>query len=624
VRDAEERGARAALFTLAGAIAFVCLFVDLPALTGHQFFNDGATYYTMAWSLAEDFDLRFDPGDLARVRLEYPGGPDGIFLKRPGGTLLLDRSAGFPFLRRVASGEKDRPVFFGKPFLYPLAAAPFVKILGTRGILFLNGLCLGLALVLAYLELRRQSRPTVALFAALVVILGTVAPLYLIWPTPEIFYMALGLAGLVAWRRERPLLSAFLFGLLTYAKPPHLFLAIPLGLEPFLKGGLGRGPLLDSLRRGAVLLGTSLVLFGGNRLFTGEWNYQGGERKTFYGHFPGESPKVTFGNSGFWMTADHFGPTTEGKSVRGQVVRSAAEVKRAFLLNLGYFWVGRFAGVVPYFFPAAWAVLLFLIRGPRSTPGWLALLSLLVSYVFWIAYIPDNWYGGGGTVGNRYFTSLLPLAVLLIPRGREVAFTLLGLAGGAVFVGPLFRDPFEQALRPGIHATREPFLHLPPELTMLNDLSVFTEGWRKKVPFGDPLGRGQPADPKAYWLYFLDDATYGKSVDFGVQGFWLRGGAHGEVVLRALEPSRLVRVRVYGGPGGDKVEVGLGSKTATLLVAQGEIGAVTFLPPPPYVYYDSFVYTLRFSSQLYGQLPGAPDKGGFVQISLEPMERTVS
>ena len=51
---------------------------------------------------------------------------------------------------------------------------------------------------------------------------------------------------------------------------------------------------------------------------------------------------------------------------------------------------------------------------------------------------------------------------------------------------------------------------------MLNDLAVFTEAWRKKQPYGDTEGdprRHWPADPKAYYLYFMDDGTYGLCAD---------------------------------------------------------------------------------------------------------------
>ena len=53
------------------------LGLDLPRASQGEFWGDGATYYAMAWSLARDLDLRFDEGDLARVRSEYPNGPQG-------------------------------------------------------------------------------------------------------------------------------------------------------------------------------------------------------------------------------------------------------------------------------------------------------------------------------------------------------------------------------------------------------------------------------------------------------------------------------------------------------------------------------------------------------------------
>jgi hypothetical protein len=611
--------------TLAVGIAAFCLAVDLPSLTNGHFFNDGATYYAMARSLAEDWDIRYEQKDLARVREEYPGGPEGIFLKRPGDTFLVDFSRGYPFPRRVTGGERDRPIFFGKPFLYPLVAAPFVLLLKSRGMLLLNGLCLGLTLALAYRELRRQMGPGRAFFASAVLLLGTAVPIYLFWPTPEVFYLALAMAGLSAWRSDRPLLAASLLGLATFGKPPALFLSIPLGLEPFFDSGkpvLAR--LLESLRRGLVLATVAFLLFGLNRLSTGEWNYQGGERKTFYGHYPLESPKVTFGNSGFWMTAQRIGPSVEGDEPtgKGEIIRTRAEVREAFWWNLGYFWVGRFAGVFPYFFPAGLACVLFVLTGPRTRAGGLALFSLVVSWLFWIWYAPDNWYGGGGTVGNRYFTGLLPLAVFLIPKGREIAFTVLGGLGGALFMGPLFLSPIDHALHPGEHATRQPFLSLPAELTMLNDLSIFTDLWRKKVTFGDTRGdphRGWPADPKAYWLYFLDDGTYGKETAYGVEGFFLRGG-NAEVVLRALEPVRTMRIRLHGGKGGDSVAVAVGGRKATLIAGEGEIFAVTLDPGRPYVFYDSFVYTLRLRADLWRVVQR--ERGGFIQVSLEVNKRS--
>src|SRR5262249_37759070 len=232
----------------------------------------------------------------------------------------------------------------------------------------------------------------------------------------------------------------------------------------------------------------------GNKAVTGELNYQGGERKTFYGTFPFEietstGKAGTFGNSGIWMTTDPLGALVEGQdedkaSGRTGPLRDPVEIRLSFLRNLGYFWVGRFGGVLAYFLPALAAVLLFVAAGPRDGEGGLALAALVVSYLFYIHEIPDNWYGGGGTVGNPHFLNLRPRPVILVPRGREWLVAASGVVGATLFVGPILAAPLHHSLRPGDHATRGAFRVLPAELTMLNDLSVFTETWRKKQVFG--------------------------------------------------------------------------------------------------------------------------------------------
>jgi hypothetical protein len=624
-----ERSARIVLAVVSALLVAIASRAHIP-----QFWADGATYHAMAWSLAEDGDLRYEARDIFRVRRELPSGPQGIFLKRASGGLTVDRQAGFPWLRRV--GEKEPRIYYAKAFLYPLAAAPLVKLFGTRGLLIANALCLSLAIVLAYAELRRQAAPGRAVAAALLLFLGTVAPLYLIWPQPELFNLALVAAALVAWRRERPLLAAVLIGLAAYSKPYNVLLALPLGVEPLLPGrhpSLAKGLAASALRAAVVSLAV-LALFGLNQAITGEMNYQGGERKTFYGTFPFETQGVTFGNSGIWATTNELGPAVEesgaqapaGKPVRGAAPpRSGAEMRASFLRNLAYFWVGRYAGVLLYFFPAFVALVLFLVVGPRTTAGWLAVAALGAAYLFYVWAIPDNWYGGGGTVGNRYFLNLLPLAVFLIPRGGEWAVAASGLAC-AVWLAPVFAAPVAHSLRPGDHAMRWPFRLFPAELTMLNDLSAFTEPWRKKRPMGDTEGdprRNRPADPNAYYLYFPDDGTFGREERDGVPGFWLRGGAHAEVILRALEPVRRIELTVTGGPAGDEVAVSVGGQARTVRVGPGESASAAFEPGPGFQWYDTFLHVLRFQSSR-GETPPGSDRrvGAFVHIGLEVNRRS--
>ena len=608
-----ERAARLLLAVLAAAmVAGVCL-VRLPG-----FWGDGATYYTMAHSLAEDGDLRYEARDVFRARREFPAGPQGLFLKRASGGLRVDGPGGFPWIRRLT--EDDKRIYFAKAFTYPVAAAPLVALMGTRGLLVTNALSLGLVLVLAYLELRTRASPAWSLAAAVSLILFTVAPLYLVWPTPELFTLALVAAGLFAWRRQRPVLAAVLLGIATYTKPYNLFLALPLGVEPLLAARRTSWwpAWRESLRRGLAMAAVVAGLFAVNAAITGELNYQGGERKTFYGRFPEEvgvdGQRVTFGNSGFWMTTDQLGPAVEGEegaaaSARTGPARPRPEIEASFLRNLYYFWVGRFGGALAYFLPAVVALGVFLALGPRSVAGWLTFAALVVSWLFFIRQIPDNWYGGGGTVGNRYFLNLLPLLVLMLPARREAWALGAGLVS-ALVLAPIWLHPLNHSLRPGDHATRGVFPHLPPELTMLNDLSVFTEAWRKKVPYGDTEGDAHkhwPADPKAYYLYFMDDGTRGKESRDGIEGFGLHG-PRAELVLRALEPVRRIRVRLTGGATGDRVAVRVCGREQVAQLAPNESRELVFEPGAGFPYYDTFLTVLNFESD--------PD-GVSVSIALE-------
>ncbi len=624
-----ERAPRLALAAVTLALVCATLAVDLPRASGGEFWGDGATYYAMAWSLARDLDLRFEAKDLERVRREYPGGPQGIFLKRASGGLTPDAGAGVPWVRRVRPDEGR--LYFAKSFVYPLAAAPLVALLGTRGLTLANGLLLALALWLGHGILSRRGLapwPALALVASFLLL--TVAPLYLVWFTPEILGLGLLTAALAAWAAGRPLLSAVLFGVAGYLKPPNLLMAAPLGLDALLPrpGEPWFGPrslprLGVALKRGVVMLATAASLYGLNAVFTGEYNYQGGERKTFYGRLPHDPGGTTFDTAGTWMTTNQLGPLVEGKdeskvTAQSGPARKPLELRESFAWNLGYYWVGRFGGVLGYFFPALAALVLFVLRGPRDRAGWLALAAILLSWIAYIELIPDNWYGGGGTVGNRYFLNVLPAFLFLVPAARWRWVTLGALAAAAAFLAPVLAAPVRHSLRPGEHATAGPFRVLPAELTMLNDLSVFTETWRKKRSFGFVGDAGRPADADAYFLYFMDDGTFGREEWAGRRGFWLRGGAPAEVVVRAfdLAPVQSIVLRVTGGPLGDGVDAGVGWRAQRLRLGPGESREVELPAGRGLPYYDTYLHVLRLRSRRGAPLPDGRRVGAFVELRL--------
>lgn len=612
----KEGVARIALGVVSGLLLTTALASDLPRAADGRFWSDGASYHAMADSLATDGDVEFGSEDLARVRRSYPGGPQGVFLKRvgpPGRQRLL----------------------YAKSLAYPLAAAPFVRALGPdRALPVLNALLLAAALWLGYGLLRQGSSVAASAAGSLAVICGGVAPAYLLWQTPEVFNLAVITGGFFLWRRGRPLMGAALIGLAAYAKPTNLALALPLLLDPFLAGGRELAPAARRWRGacGGAALRALVVLcvigagFGLNRLATGEWNYQGGERKTFYDRYPGD-PGVTFDSAGVWMITDHVGPLVAGRddekqSPRVAPARSPAEIRQAFLLNLGYFWFGRFAGALPYFPGVCLAVFAFLLVGPRRREGWLALVALAVSWVGYLLIIPDNWYGGSGTLGNRYFLNLVPLGFLLLPHGRApwVAGLALPLAGA--LLGPILASPVRHALQPGAHTTAWAFRQLPAELTMLGDLSIFTDVWRKRRPYnGAELEPGQRPSgrPAPYFLWFLDDGTYGQERSFGQDGFWIRGGGAAQVVVQALARPRTIRFVVTAGPAGDIVTVRLGQRRERLVLPPLGTREAVLEPLPTAVgFYGHALYSVRVSSRYSGRTErDARRLGSFVRVVLE-------
>ena len=102
-------------------------------------------------------------------------------------------------------------------------------------------------------------------------------------------------------------------------------------------------------------------LFGLNAFTTGELSYQGGERKTFYG-----STGFPFANT--WETFDNRGVSVATDAVPFDILlhRDTAPV---LAWNLLYFTVGRYSGLLPYFFPGLVAGALFLARRAERRPG---------------------------------------------------------------------------------------------------------------------------------------------------------------------------------------------------------------------------------------------------------------
>ncbi|MGH9374353.1 MAG: hypothetical protein ACRD15_22785, partial [Vicinamibacterales bacterium] len=161
--------------------------VDFPrAAIGIQ--SDEATYYMMGHSLAEDGDLTYRRGDLVRVWEEFSSGPTGVFLKKGSDILDWGLMLRPPFFWTRTQDDPDQSrLFYGKSFVYPLVAAPFVKLFGTNGFLVLHALLLALVVWCAFLFLHARMSAGIAALLAGAFVIATVVPVYFVWITPELF-----------------------------------------------------------------------------------------------------------------------------------------------------------------------------------------------------------------------------------------------------------------------------------------------------------------------------------------------------------------------------------------------------------------------------------------------------
>ena len=115
--------------------SFAALSIDVER-TGFGIKGDEATYVAMALSVAHDGELSYEAEDIERFYRTYKTGPEGIFLKR-GTEVSYQITQTFPFIKRDTQSEESKVrLFFGKAYAYSVAVAPFVRLAGLNGFLF--------------------------------------------------------------------------------------------------------------------------------------------------------------------------------------------------------------------------------------------------------------------------------------------------------------------------------------------------------------------------------------------------------------------------------------------------------------------------------------------------------
>jgi len=578
------RPARIVAAVLLAILLAAALSIDVVK-TGQGNKGDEATYVMMALSVAYDHDLTYERKDLERYIGIYRWGPDGVFLKR-GKQLRLKTGGAFPFvhLDRRQDPNPNR-FYFGKAFIYSVVAAPFVRVLGLNGMLVFHVLLIFLVCSCGYTFLRARSDTLAAGVFTLAFVGATCIPVYLVFLTPEMFNFTLVFVAYFLWlykevtvnegsRLNAPwtdIAAAVLIGIATYSKVTHALLMAPIVLWLFRKRRFSAG-----LTAGIVSVGVAAMLFGVNAAVTGEFNYQGGDRRECVTRFP-----LDGGTDNAWYTTRCLEMATDEGNVTEGIFANFSD---RFTHNVEYFLVGRHFGFIPYFFPGALAVLLWLASPERGRGWrWLTFLAVAGSAVGLLIVAPFTWSGGGGPTGNRYFMSLYPPLFFLTPPLQSAIPGLLAWIGGALFTAKMIVSPFMAAKHPNDITAKGFARRLPVEVTMANDLPIMLEGPRAHSWFHDVL------------LYFLDEHAYNPEPPAadGQEYLWIAGDGRADILMRCEWPIDHLTI-VASSPIKTTFTVSMGKEQVSVPIVPGK--DTTFDVPASGVRdYRSFAYL--FSAQ---------------------------
>lgn len=509
--------------------------------TARELRGDEGTYVAMAESLARDADLVFDARDRARIEAAAD----------PTRALILQRSG-------------DR-VAYSKPILYALLAAPFARVAPLWGAIVVNAL----ALLAGYLFLRallaRNLGPGPGAWSAATLAGAGGAAAWAGWRMTEALQLGLAAAGvalacgalrpaaadapggrLARWLESprAPWVGGALLGLLVSLREPNALVALA-AVAAALAAGRRRAALAIGAAAGAAYL----LIVASTAAATGAAN-------------PYKAPRSTFNAEVGWPAGGgaeralaRFERSDDlATSMLGAVPR--LEPARSAYATL-YFFVGRHTGLLLYF-PGALALLAAALAR-RDRVGWAALGGFAALALFYLVWLPRNYFGGETFFGNRYILAALPLAALALaaPPPRRLlaaAWALAFAAGASAQTSVATTARFDQTSQS--HAYAGLFRLFPYESTASN-----LDGRRDRYWSGDFLRFVDPYARAEEWSFQVGTGVAPAEVEIATswEGDPLRlvvatdGGAATLVVSDWLGSERYPLAEHPSGPAGGPV-----------------------------------------------------------------------
>jgi hypothetical protein len=398
--------------TAAAWLAFALVFALVASsVLRHDFrersaFGDSSSFVLQAVSLGFDgHNLSYDRTDLDYFRsLHWSEEPRGAHIQRHG-----DGWA------------------FAKPYGYSAYLAPFLRMFspGTAVAVANLGLLAALAF-LATMTLWLRYRGAVVPIVVGTFLFGSHLFFYAYWAWTELFLATLVAAAgylLLRGHLQRSVwwtgAGAVAAAAVVAEKAPAVVIVAPLVLVAVwsLRGWLARSGVVAV---GALAFLVAIVPFV-HYSDGATWNPYGGDRYYIDGRAP---------FAGIEVGDDEIYPVGTSETFSLEFLReNLGEDLGSTARSAAYFVVGRHTGLL-LFLPLAVAIgalsIVVVARRRRSTPpAGLAILGGLVVYSgFYVALFPQNFYGGGQSMGNRYFLQvspmIIPLAVAMSLRARDL------------------------------------------------------------------------------------------------------------------------------------------------------------------------------------------------------------
>ena len=526
----------------------LCLHLMPYNPTQLYIYGDQANHYIQAQSIAFDRDLLYTRQDYVRFFEDWKRKPLGLFLKYDG-----------------------THFYYAKPFLYSLYLAPFIALAHGKGVVIANTVLAAIIALLVFRHFRKTNSYIESLLFLVPALVFTQIFFYLMVAHPDLFEATLlgiavtlwlevfrklkapqegnsGTCVYISYLRSAALWASLVMGFSMYSKPPFFTFYIPFLILLFLRNK--RWALFSLL----TVLGIFILFTAVHFSHDGSLSPYSGNRMRCQSLCPYEN-SADETNLEKIVKVDHPSiDSLDGKPLTSIWVRIV--ILFGYLpRNSMYYFFGRQTGIFIYQVGCVIALILLGVYWRRRQPGQVALLAGLIFFIlvnFWA--MPQNYFGGTTSLGNRYALQILPVFFLLVPalprKYGIIVPVVLCLTIGNFFMGRFFPMKNKTIISHLSLLQKYPLSSMPLEKTQLRTIGQppLALNW-EAVRF---ILLKEPPLQNRYWGFFLPpDSSYKTCLFFPEkhtrQTLYVLNGSQGDCKLHLKQNAEKYQVELKRG-----------------------------------------------------------------------------